>query len=550
MENEEKVEAEVKPKKQKTYKTGDKLSTPLAFLFGFQHIASCMGPMLSVPIIISSEVCAGSAIYVVRMKLISSTLIISGITTVMQTLLGLRLAVLQGPGFSYLPALHIFLSMQGYPCKTTENDYVPNAEYDGKVATIQGCLILAALVPFFAGCTGAIGLTKKYIGPLTVSPLLLLLVYSALDMCVERMAKHWVAFIQAATIFVMLFYLSNWKVPFIIRKKGHWTVVRSRVFKLYPYLIALLAAWAFCLFLTLTNLTSQQSSVRLDKNETLAAIYYAKWFQVPYPGQFGNFKFHTGLFISLALSAFVTFIESVGCYYAAARTAEETSPPSHAINRGVTIEALGTFLGGLLGSASGVTIYSLNIGVMGVTKVAARASMVAAGVLLIFLGIFSKTGAIFATIPDPLIGAILASSMAMVLGISIATLQQVDIKCTRNIAIIGWSLLVGMVVPKYFISNPPKTGNDSLDQALLGLLTLPMFVGPFIGFLLDNTVPGATREQRGFRDQGSESANGRQEDEVYNLQKRISIFIDKVPHLRSLPFFPKRQTPKSVSPTP
>jgi xanthine/uracil permease len=58
-------------------------------------------------------------------------------------------------------------------------------------------------------------------------------------------------------------------------------------------------------------------------------------------------------------------------------------------------------------------------------KVASRTTMVMAGILLIFLGIFTKVGAILSTIPDPLVGGVLASSMAMVAGVAIANVQQV-----------------------------------------------------------------------------------------------------------------------------
>lgn len=51
--------------------------------------------------------------------------------------------------------------------------------------------------------------------------------------------------------------------------------------------------------------------------------------------------------------------------------------------------------------------------------------MVIAGLMLIFLGSFTKLGAVLSTIPDPLVGGVLASSMAMVGGVAIANVQQV-----------------------------------------------------------------------------------------------------------------------------
>ena len=44
-------------------------------------------------------------------------------------------------------------------------------------------------------------------------------------------------------------------------------------------------------------------------------------------------------------------------------------PPTHAINRGIWIEGIGTVIAGLWGTASGTTSYSQNIGAIGVTKV-------------------------------------------------------------------------------------------------------------------------------------------------------------------------------------
>lgn len=51
--------------------------------------------------------------------------------------------------------------------------------------------------------------------------------------------------------------------------------------------------------------------------------------------------------------------------------------------------------------------------------------MVIAGIMLILLGAFTKVGALLSTIPDPLVGGVLASSMAMVGGVAIANIQQV-----------------------------------------------------------------------------------------------------------------------------
>lgn len=90
--------------------------------------------------------------------------------------------------------------------------------------------------------------------------------------------------------------------------------------------------------------------------------------------------------------------------------------------------------------------------------------MLVAGCLLIFLGLFTKLGAVLSTIPDPLVGGVLASSMAMVGGVAIANVQSVNLQNSRNVAILGFSLMVGLIVPAFFKRHTIATGWDGLDQ--------------------------------------------------------------------------------------
>lgn len=56
--------------------------------------------------------------------------------------------------------------------------------------------------------------------------------------------------------------------------------------------------------------------------------------------------------------------------------------------------------------------------------------------------------------------------------------------------IIGLSLFLGFAVPDYFEKNPVATGVKDVDQMLNVLLTLKMFVGGVVAFILDNVCPG------------------------------------------------------------
>ncbi|XP_021047484.1 solute carrier family 23 member 1-like [Mus pahari] len=63
---------------------------------------------------------------------------------------------------------------------------------------------------------------------------------------------------------------------------------------------------------------------------------------------------------------------------------------------------------------------------------------------------------------------------------------------SRNLFVFGFSIYCGLAIPNWVNKNPEKlqTGILQLDQVIQVLLTTGMFVGGFLGFFLDNTIPG------------------------------------------------------------
>jgi nucleobase transporter 1/2 len=85
------------------------------------------------------------------------------------------------------------------------------------------------------------------------------------------------------------------------------------------------------------------------------------------------------LFFAFLVSAQTTLFEAVGNYLAVARVSEERPPPSHAINRGAFSEGLGCFISGFIGPGIGITTHAENVGVIGITRVASRSTMIFGG---------------------------------------------------------------------------------------------------------------------------------------------------------------------------
>ena len=194
-----------------------------------------------------------------------------------------------------------------------------------------------------------------------------------------------------------------------------------------------------------------------------------------------------------------SMVESIGDYYACARLSGAPVPDERVINRGITFEGIGCLLAGLFGTGNGTTSYSENIGAIGLTRVGARRVVQAGGIIMIVLGTVSKFGALFTTIPTPIVGGMYCAMFGMIASVGLSNLQFIDLNSARNLFILGFAFFMGLSVPEYFSANPLTFGEgwEWLANIINTLGSTGMAVGAFIALILDNTIPG-TDEERGL----------------------------------------------------
>lgn len=123
--------------------------------------------------------------------------------------------------------------------------------------------------------------------------------------------------------------------------------------------------------------------------------------------QWGWPTFSVTSILGMLAAAFTGMIESVSDYYAAARLSGAPPPPRSALNRGSMIEGIGCLLAGIIGTGNATTSYSENVGALAVTRVGSRRVIQIAGVIIVILGLVTKFGVFFATIPNPIVGGVL-----------------------------------------------------------------------------------------------------------------------------------------------
>ena len=88
------------------------------------------------------------------------------------------------------------------------------------------------------------------------------------------------------------------------------------------------------------------------------------------------------------------------------------------------------------------------------------------GSLFILFGIIGKIGAVFVTIPYSVVGGMQMINFGVLIGVMLSNLQFIDLKSTRNLAIIGISMLISLMMPEWIrtTENPINTGKKKVSN--------------------------------------------------------------------------------------
>jgi nucleobase transporter 1/2 len=281
----------------------------------------------------------------------------------------------------------------------------------------------------------------------------------------------------------------------------------TRVFLLFPVLLAIIVGWIAALLGSAAGWIPDGNAAFM-LGEKLNSIKAAPWFSyrhmIPFKFGFPTFGsiFVAGTFGMLA-GYLASMIESIGDYYSCARISEGPVPTEKMISRGLGAEGIGCFIAGLFQSVAATTSYSENIGAIGLTRVASRRVIRAGAIVMLVIPLLGKFSIALATLPDPVKGAMYVGLFGMIAAVGLSNLQFVNLNNARNLFIIGICLFAGLSMTAHFSKSPINwsaagKAAEVLGNILQAILTSAMSVTAIIGLILDNLLPGATREDRGL----------------------------------------------------
>ncbi|XP_033762470.1 solute carrier family 23 member 1-like [Pecten maximus] len=507
------------------YKVTDTPPVYMSIFFALQQALLSLSGSLAISTFVADVACA-SDFPDIKTDLLSSTMFMNGVTTLLQVTLGIRLPLFQGATPVYvIPLLALqrlnsnFCTVPGSSISVT-NETMYNFEalnmtshFDMeskrrfafyRLREFQGSLILVGLVHCFVGLTGTVGFLMRFIGPVTIVPTILV-GGIFISRSSSKFAKaHWgISAVTAITSIILSLYLSklNMPCPAWSKKKG-FHIYWYPLHRVFAILIGMLVGWTMAAIMThagaLTdNPKDPQYLARTDARAGI--IKNATWFRVPYPNQFGTPYVNVGFFVAFLIGTIVSILDSIGDYNACARTCNVPPPAAHGINRGIAVEGICSAISGAIGCGHATSTIGANIGAVGVTRVASRNVFVWVGVIYMIFGVVGKVSAVFITMPYPVLGGAMIIMYGMFNGIILSNLHAVSLSSTRNVAIIGIAILVGLMIPYWLEKNPGDidTGDAYRDSIIKNLMANPNLCCGILACFLDNTVPG-TIEERGI----------------------------------------------------
>ncbi|XP_059640377.1 nucleobase-ascorbate transporter 11 [Cornus florida] len=518
---------------------------PLMY-YGVQHYLSLAGSLIFIPLVI---VPAMGGTDKDTATVMSTMLLVSGITTILHSYFGTRLPLVQGSSFVYLAPALVIMNSQEYR-NLTEH------KFRHIMRELQGAIIVGSIFQCMLGFSGLMPVFLRLINPVVVAP----------TVAAVGLAFFSYGFPQAGSCVEISLPQILLVLIFTLYFRGI-SIFGQRVFRIYAVPLSVVIIWAYAFFLTAGGAYNYKgcspdipsSNILIDacrkhaytmkhcRTDISNAWRDAAWIRVPYPLQWGIPIFHLRTSIIMIIVSLVASVDSVGTYHTASLRINLKPPTPGIVSRGIGLEGFCSILAGLWGSGTGSTTLTENLHTIKITKVASQRAVQLGAVLLILSSFIGKVGAILASIPQALGAAILCFVWALIVALGFSTLQYSETGSFRNMTIVGVSLFLGLSIPAYFqqyqpettlilpsyfvpysaaSNGPVHTGSKQVDFAINALLSLNMVVTLLVALVLDNTVPGS-RQERGVYIWSSAEDRTRDPASLsdYSLPRRVARFF-------------------------
>lgn len=426
------------------------------FLYALQHTLVDTTPFI-IPIIVAGG--AGWNADTIA-AVLQATLVFSMITTVAQTMYGNRLPLIQSASLADAGVMATVASAISVPAMW--------------MGAFVGGLVEAAI-----GASRVLKYLKSVFTPVVSGA-----VITVIGLSLANVGMGWIVSNPGNTIvttegrFVFAGATILLIIIFKFLGKGRMGGVVSRGALLFSLLIMGVVVPAITDSAGLTNALN------------LEPVADAAWVGLPIPGDqglpFSDWPIVTAAVIAVTIGYIGSIAESVGDY-AATCAVSGTTLSEEKINRGITVEGLGSAVSTLFGGLP-MTSYSQNVGVIATTRVASRRVVALAGIILGIYGLIPKVGQLITVIPLAVLGGVFITitGMIAVSGIRlIASAERTDANLLTAALTLATALtLPGLVSGTDWVQTLPNGAEVFVTNAIVLAVVFGIVLNLVIGRVL------------------------------------------------------------------
>lgn len=405
-------------------------------LYGWQHTLVDVSPFV-LPLVVAAAIGMSAA---EEARFINFGLFSMGLATLIQTTIGNRLPIIQGPS------------------ATLTGTLAPVAAQLGPAA-MWGAAFVGGLVEMVFGASRALGGLRRLFPPV-VAGVVVLTIALALGQVAVRLAVgdgRAVDFLLATLVIALILFIQ---------------------FRLGRVLGGVLARGAIFFSIWIVGLGVGGALDMVDWGLVAERPWIAWPALFPYGGPGFGWEFAWAAVLAVLAGYFGSMVESLGDYAATAAVAGEPYTVRH-MNRGIFAEGLGSALAVCFGGLP-CTSYTQNIGIIAATRVASRVVVQVAAVVLLLYGLSPKFGALLVAMPRPVLGGvfILVCGMIAVSGIRLLSVAR---PTPGNQVVAGTTLVVALGLPAYARYVLGSEWFESLPVLASLIVTNPVVLAVLLG---------------------------------------------------------------------
>ncbi|KAG1364054.1 nucleobase-ascorbate transporter 6 [Cocos nucifera] len=496
---------------------------PEAILLGFQHYLVMLGTTVIIPTALVPQMGGGND---EKARVIQTLLFVAGLNTLLQTYFGTRLPAVIGGSYTFVvPTISIILAGR------YSNIVDPREKFLRIMRGTQGALIVASTLQIIVGFSGLWRNVTRFLSPLSAVPLVALAGFGLYELGFPGVAKC----IEIGLPQIILLIIFSQYMP-------HAMHAAKPVLDKFAVIFSVAIVWLYAFLLTIGGAyrhaaPKTQLHCRTDRSGLVSG---SPWIRVPYPFQWGAPTFDAGEAFAMMAASFVALVESTGTFIAVSRYAGATPVPPSILSRGIGWQGVGILLDGVFGTANGSSVSVENAGLLAVTSIGSRRVVQISAGFMIFFSILGKFGAVFASIPAPIIAALYCLLFAYVGAAGFSFLQFCNLNSFRTKFILGFSVFMGLSVPQYFNEytsvagyGPVHTHARWFNDIINVMFSSKPFVAGFVAYFLDNTLnrhDSAVKKDRGYHwwDKFRSFKTDNRSDEFYSLPFNLNKFFPSV----------------------